>query len=1217
MGKKKLLFIAPHLSTGGMPQYLYKQIETLKDVFDIWCAEWEDVTGGHLVVQRNRILNLLGKNLITLDQDKHHLFKIIEEYNPDIIHLQEIPEMFMPYEIAEKLYNVDRDYTIVETSHDSSYNVDNKLHFPDKFMMVSQYQINAYQKLGIPCELVEYPIEEKQRTKSRLEILNELGLDPNKKHVITVGLFTPRKNQAEVIEYAKLLQNEPIQFHFIGNQADNFKYYWEPLMKDFPSNCTWWGERSDVDTFYQMADLFLFTSRGHSSDKETMPLVIREAISWKVPSLIYNLEVYLNYFDKHENIDYLDFEDKNKNAEAIVNKLFASEKKEYKKNIFIIDVYATTESKYNLLRDCIESVRPMKCPIMVVSHCVLPEDIVKSVDYHIYDADNSFNNNNVYSFRTSEEVEIRQNITRSHEFPIIRAMRLALETAQVLGYEEFYFSEFDHKYSKNGLKQLINLDAHRAIQGKDFVFFFPAEAVFGDIVGQYFESCLFLGSTKKFLQKFNSYFPYSLEEYNNNFTVRFPNCLEHFFYECFKDANNLIIPKYAKEYFSDSIINVSSYQNIAYVILLDEDKQSYLTIVNNNHVNYEFEVEINGSSMEAFNLANYYKIIELNKTSNIHIKVFENGILHESKQIKYDHQNKDQYASNGLLVFKNKKIKEESMRQPINISYDKTQNKFDITYETDMNRGTLMSIKDINSKACIYSSFLNSSGAGSSWWVIPLPKNVIDFENSPYFGGFLIELRDESGELLETRRMEIKDIPIKKPVIDISNTEPVFMNYEEFFIEGVYDNYDLDNCNVVFDIGANVGMWTKYILTRNAKKVYCFEPNKKAISHLKESLKNDSNTAIVEKAVYKENTSLQFYIDDSNSLISSLIPESGHTPSYNVDAITLEEAIRESGESHIDLVKIDVEGSEFGIIESLTQETANKIDSFLIEYHDFYFQEGMQKVYDLIGKLENLGYTVEKSTIKNSKFIYAAKIRKNYWLNKKEQVKLYNLHNFSKDFTWDSMRAGLHDGNNHMYKEMHYTYDDYTNGCVYERLGCKIEKGDVVVDLGANVGVFANAAYYKGASKIYSFEPTDAAYKCLIKNKPINCQTFKMGVGNEEKFEIISVDSTDNTMSATFTKADEISEYVPMTTLDSLFDKGVFDKIDFLKIDVEGYEYKILEGLSDSNLNKIRKIALEFHSNMLSEEVSQAIMNRMVSNDFNTFQLFIDDGTLRIYNFWK
>jgi FkbM family methyltransferase len=264
-----------------------------------------------------------------------------------------------------------------------------------------------------------------------------------------------------------------------------------------------------------------------------------------------------------------------------------------------------------------------------------------------------------------------------------------------------------------------------------------------------------------------------------------------------------------------------------------------------------------------------------------------------------------------------------------------------------------------------------------------------------------------------------------------------------------------------------------------------------------------------------------------------------------------------------------------------------------------------------------LGYTVEKSTIQGSKFIYASKIRKNYWLNKKEQVKLYNLHDFSKDFTWDTMRAGLHDGNNHMYKEMHFTHNEYTNGCVYERLGCVIEKGDVVVDIGANVGVFSNAAYYKGASKVYSFEPTDAAYTCLIKNKPVNCQTFKMGVGDKEGFAKISVDSTDNTMCATFTKEDSITEFVPMTTLDALFSKGLFDRIDFLKIDAEGYEKNILEGLSDSNLSKVRKIALEFHSNLLSDEVSQSIIDRMYKNGFKSFQLFIDDGVMRIYNFWK
>jgi FkbM family methyltransferase len=317
----KVLFIAPHLSTGGMPQYLYKQIEVLSENCEVWCIEWDNVTGGVLVVQRNRIANLLGNRLLTLGEKREDLFSFIKTINPDIIHLQEIPEMFMPYNIASRLYNLDRKYTIIETSHDSSFDINNKLHFPDRFAMVSQYQIEAYKPLGIPCDLVEYPIEYHKRNKTREELLNELGLDPNKKHVITVGLFTSRKNQAEVIEYARQLQNYPIQFHFIGNQADNFKYYWEPLMKDFPSNCKWWGERNDVDKFYQAADLFLFTSRGHATDKETMPLVIREAISWQVPSLIYNLDVYLNYFDKHKNIEYLNFNSKEQNIQKIINKL--------------------------------------------------------------------------------------------------------------------------------------------------------------------------------------------------------------------------------------------------------------------------------------------------------------------------------------------------------------------------------------------------------------------------------------------------------------------------------------------------------------------------------------------------------------------------------------------------------------------------------------------------------------------------------------------------------------------------------------------------------------------------------------------------------------------------------------------------------------------------------------------------------------------------------
>ncbi len=318
--KKKIVFIAPHLSTGGMPQYLVKQIELIKDDCEVYCVEWGDVTGGVLVVQRNKVVNLLGDRLITLGEDKHELFNIINKIQPDVIHLQEIPELFMENGVAEKLYTPDRNYVLIETSHDSGYDTNSKIYLPDKFLMVSQYQVNNYKRFDIPCDVVEYPIENKVRTKTREQALRDLGLDPNLKHAINVGLFTPRKNQAEIIEYARMLQNYPIQFHFIGNQADNFKFYWEPLMQNFPKNCKWWNERSDVDSFYEAADLFLFTSRGHATDMETMPLVIRESLGWKVPSLIYNLPVYMGYFDKYNTIEYLT-EDSQKNAYRIAEKL--------------------------------------------------------------------------------------------------------------------------------------------------------------------------------------------------------------------------------------------------------------------------------------------------------------------------------------------------------------------------------------------------------------------------------------------------------------------------------------------------------------------------------------------------------------------------------------------------------------------------------------------------------------------------------------------------------------------------------------------------------------------------------------------------------------------------------------------------------------------------------------------------------------------------------
>ena len=89
----KILFLAPHLSTGGMPQFLLKRLESLKEYTDneYYVVEYQ-CHSLDFVVQRNAIKSLLTGNFTTLYEDKMELFKVIEQWQPDIIHIDEPSE---------------------------------------------------------------------------------------------------------------------------------------------------------------------------------------------------------------------------------------------------------------------------------------------------------------------------------------------------------------------------------------------------------------------------------------------------------------------------------------------------------------------------------------------------------------------------------------------------------------------------------------------------------------------------------------------------------------------------------------------------------------------------------------------------------------------------------------------------------------------------------------------------------------------------------------------------------------------------------------------------------------------------------------------------------------------------------------------------------------------------------------------------------------------
>ena len=295
---KNLLIITPHMSTGGCPQVVAKKVELLKDYYNVIVVEWECVAWAY-VVQRNRVINMIGDRFITLSENKEYdLFNIIEDHKVDYVMIEEFSETFIPTHIMKRLYSKDRQYKIFETTHCSYTDPNWKKFLPDKFIFVSPHSLDVFKDLGVPMDLIEYPIDIKTPNKEWAQ--EQLMLDPEWKHIINIGLFTSGKNQGYAFEIARLLQEYKIMFHFIGNQAGNFINYWQPIMETKPNNCVVWGERNDVDTFIQACDVHLF-----SSIMELNPLSIKESLEYEKPTMIFNLPTYKGKYDNEKYINFL------------------------------------------------------------------------------------------------------------------------------------------------------------------------------------------------------------------------------------------------------------------------------------------------------------------------------------------------------------------------------------------------------------------------------------------------------------------------------------------------------------------------------------------------------------------------------------------------------------------------------------------------------------------------------------------------------------------------------------------------------------------------------------------------------------------------------------------------------------------------------------------------------------------------------------------------
>lgn len=134
-----------------------------------------------------------------------------------------------------------------------------------------------------------------------------------------------------------------------------------------------------------------------------------------------------------------------------------------------------------------------------------------------------------------------------------------------------------------------------------------------------------------------------------------------------------------------------------------------------------------------------------------------------------------------------------------------------------------------------------------------------------------------------------------------------------------------------------------------------------------------------------------------------------------------------------------------------------------------------------------------------------------------------------------------------------------------------VQKGDVVLDCGANVGVFTREALDHGASKIIAIEPAPENLEALRRNFKDEVAAgrviiYPKGVWDKDDVLTLHVDAN-NTAADTFViqrKETTGDIKVPLTTIDKLVAELKLDRVDYVKMDIEGAEPNALRGGRDT-----------------------------------------------------